>query len=77
MLHHEALDIVEAVVGRDVEELLGGDAVVIHEQRGLDDGEDVQHRAGEQAGRLQQLGPLDQDAVVGEVTVVVDVPSEN
>ena len=39
----------------------------------LDDGEDVQHGTREEAGGLQDLGPLDQDAVVAEV-VVVDVP---
>lgn len=73
MLHHKALNVVQTIIRRDVEELGVGDVLVVHEQSRLDDGEDVQHRAGEKAGGLQDLGPLDQDAVVAEV-VIVDVP---
>ena len=56
-------------VGGDVGEVLGGDTVRVAEQRGLDDGEDVEDGAGEHRRGLQHLGPLDQHALVREVVI--------
>ena len=71
-----SLNIVETVVGGEVEELLLRHMLIIDHQRGLDDGEDVQHGAGEEAGCLEDLSPFDQDAVIAEV-IVMDVPNHN
>ena len=73
MLVDVALHIVQTVVGRDIQELIVRDILIVDQQGGLDDGEDVQHGAREEAGGLEDLGPLDQDAVVAEV-IVVNVP---
>ena len=76
MLIDISLHIVQTVVGRDIQELCVGDVLVVHEKGGLDDGEDVQYGAGEEAGCLEDLGPFDQDAVIAEV-IVMDVPNHN